>query len=161
MSWYRPTSPFAGSVKKKWPHATDRRHAYPFTNCTDCGPRFTIIEDLPYDRPLTTMKGFKMCPDCRREYESPSDRRYHAQPVSCPHCGPKLSLRINGKSSKADPLAGALKILKADKVLAVKGVGGFHLACRALSPKAVARLRAFKKRSSKPFALMADLEMIR
>ena len=156
------------NCQKEMADPNDRRHAYPFTNCTDCGPRFTIIEDLPYDRPLTTMKGFKMCPACRREYESPSDRRYHAQPISCPQCGPKLSLQIKGKESKGEPprrgpsgsLAGAIKILKADKVLAVMGVGGFHLACRAASPKAVARLRTFKKRERKPFALMADLEMI-
>lgn len=148
------------NCQKEMADPSDRRHAYPFTNCTDCGPRFSIIEDLPYDRPLTTMKGFKMCLDCRREYESPSDRRYHAQPVSCPNCGPKLSLLINGKLSKTEPLAGAIKILKADKVLAVKGVGGFHLACRAASLKAVARLRLLKKRERKPFALMANLEMI-
>lgn len=148
------------ACSKEMADHSDRRFSYPFTNCTDCGPRFTIIEDLPYDRPLTTMKGFKMCPDCRREYESPSDRRYHAQPVSCPNCGPKLKLLINGKTSKTEPLAGALRILKADKVLAVKGVGGYHLASRT-SQKAVARLRHLKKRERKPFALMADLELIR
>lgn len=147
--------------QKEMDDRADRRHAYPFTNCTDCGPRFSIIEDLPYDRPLTTMKSFKMCPDCRREFQSPFNRRYHAQPVSCPQCGPQLTLLIKGKESIGDPLVGSLKILKADKVLAVKGVGGYHLACRAVSPKAVARLRAFKKRERKPFALMADLEMIR
>jgi hydrogenase maturation protein HypF len=148
------------SCQKEMTDPGNRRHAYPFTNCTDCGPRFTIIEDLPYDRPLTTMKGFKMCPDCKREYESPADRRYHAQPVSCPHCGPKLSLQIKNKACQGDPLARAIKILKADKVLAVKGVGGYHLACRAASAAAMARLRRFKKRERKPFALMADLEMI-
>ena len=139
----------------------DRRHAYPFTNCTDCGPRFTIIEDLPYDRPQTTMKRFTMCPDCRREYQSPADRRYHAQPVSCPHCGPKLKLLVKGREIKGDALAKALKILRADKVLAVKGIGGFHLACRAASATAIARLRHLKQRNGKPFALMAGLEMIR
>ena len=165
------------NCQKEMADVGDRRFAYPFTNCTDCGPRFSIIEDLPYDRPLTTMKGFKMCPDCKREYESPADRRYHAQPISCPRCGPKLKLIIKGKAGKAEPpqrgplvpprrgpsgpLAGALRILKADRVLAVKGVGGFHLACRATSRKAVDRLRVLKKRERKPFALMADLEMIR
>jgi hydrogenase maturation protein HypF len=139
----------------------DRRYQYPFTNCTDCGPRFTIIAGLPYDRPLTTMKGFAMCPDCRREYENPADRRYHAQPVSCPHCGPQLRLRIKGGTLKGDPLSGALKILKNDRVLAVKGVGGYHLACRAMSRKAVDRLRRFKKRERKPFAMMATMDMIR
>ncbi|MCJ7523599.1 MAG: carbamoyltransferase HypF [Candidatus Aminicenantes bacterium] len=149
------------NCQKEMADPGDRRHAYPFTNCTDCGPRFTIIEDLPYDRPQTTMKGFKMCPDCRREYQSPSDRRYHAQPVSCPHCGPKLKLLVKGRERKGDALALALKILRADKVLAVKGVGGFHLACRAASAAAMARLRHLKQRSGKPFALMADLAMIR
>ncbi len=147
--------------RKEMDDPADRRHAYPFTNCTDCGPRFTIIEGLPYDRPKTTMKKFVMCTECRREYTDPNNRRYHAQPVSCPYCGPKLALRIKGRESKGDPLAGGLKILKANKVLAVKGVGGFHLACRAASPKAVARLRHFKKRKRKPFALMATMEMIR
>jgi hydrogenase maturation protein HypF len=156
-----PDIALCSNCQKEMADPNDRRHAYPFTNCTDCGPRFTIIEDLPYDRPRTTMKKFKMCPDCRREYESPSDRRYHAQPVSCPHCGPKLKLLIKGKSSKTKPLAEAIKILKAGKVLAIKGVGGYHLACRAASPQAVARLRAYKKRSSKPFALMATMAMIR
>jgi len=148
------------ACQKEMANAADRRHAYPFTNCTDCGPRFSIIEDLPYDRPLTTMKRFTMCLDCRREYRSPSDRRYHAQPVSCPNCGPKLKLRIKGKESKGEPLTEALKILKTDRVLAVKGIGGFHLACRT-SQKAMARLRHLKKRERKPFAMMASLEMIR
>jgi hydrogenase maturation protein HypF len=156
-----PDIALCANCQKEMADKSDRRHAYPFTNCTDCGPRFSIIEDLPYDRPVTTMKRFKMCPDCKGEYESPSDRRYHAQPVSCPNCGPSLSLRIRNKASKGDPLAGAIKILKSDKVLAVKGIGGYHLACRASSQKAVARLRALKKRERKPFALMATLEMIR
>jgi hydrogenase maturation protein HypF len=156
-----PDIALCANCQKEMADKNDRRHAYPFTNCTDCGPRFSIIEDLPYDRPLTTMKRFKMCPDCRGEYESPSDRRYHAQPVSCPNCGPNLSLRIRNKASKGDPLAGAIKILKSDKVLAVKGIGGYHLACRASSQKAVARLRAFKRRERKPFALMATMEMVR
>jgi hydrogenase maturation protein HypF len=156
-----PDIALCSACQKEMADRADRRFAYPFTNCTDCGPRFTIIEDLPYDRPLTTMKGFTMCPDCQREYKSPSNRRYHAQPVSCPHCGPKLTLRVKGKKSKDQPLAGALNILKSNRVLAVKGIGGYHLACRALNPKAVARLRLLKKRESKPFALMATLEMIR
>jgi hydrogenase maturation protein HypF len=164
-----PDIALCANCQKEMADSGDRRHDYPFTNCTDCGPRFTIIEDLPYDRPLTTMKGFAMCAECRREYETPSDRRYHAQPVSCPDCGPKLKLSIRGRESKGEPrrrvpsgpLAGAIKILAADKVLAVKGVGGYHLACRASSHKAVARLRAYKQRDSKPFALMATMDMIR
>jgi hydrogenase maturation protein HypF len=149
------------NCRREMADPSDRRFAYPFTNCTDCGPRFSIIKDLPYDRPLTTMKRFAMCPDCRCEYESPSNRRYHAQPVSCPRCGPELTLLVKGKANRHDPLAGALRILRANRVLAVKGIGGFHLACRAASPSAVARLRRFKKRDHKPFALMASLEMIR
>ncbi|MCX6557606.1 MAG: carbamoyltransferase HypF, partial [Candidatus Aminicenantes bacterium] len=149
------------ACRKEMADASDRRHAYPFTNCTDCGPRFTIIEGLPYDRPLTTMKGFKMCPDCLREYRMPIDRRYHAQPVSCPNCGPRLSLRVKGKAIKGAPLTAAVKMLKAGKVVAVKGVGGYHLACRAASAVAMARLRRLKNRERKPFALMASPEMIR
>jgi hydrogenase maturation protein HypF len=149
------------TCQKEMADPADRRRAYPFTNCTDCGPRFTIIAGLPYDRPLTTMKGFAMCPACAGEYGSPLDRRYHAQPVSCPDCGPRLALQVKGKAGKGDPLVMAIKILKSDNVLAIKGIGGYHLACRAASPKALARLRSFKKRENKPFALMATMEMIR
>jgi hydrogenase maturation protein HypF len=156
-----PDIALCANCQKEMVDPSDRRHAYPFTNCTDCGPRFTIIEGLPYDRPLTTMKGFTMCPDCRREYEAPSDRRYHAQPVSCPNCGPKLQLQTRGTGSRRNALAEAVKLLRADKVVAVKGVGGYHLACRAASPKSLERLRVFKKRENKPFALMATMEMIR
>jgi hydrogenase maturation protein HypF len=149
------------NCQKEMVDPADRRHDYPFTNCTDCGPRFTIIAGLPYDRPLTTMKKFKMCPDCRSEYESPSERRYHAQPVSCPQCGPKLKFLVKGKARPGDPLTRALEILQANRVLAVKGIGGYHLACRAVSPRALERLRTFKKRENKPFALMATMAMIR
>lgn len=139
----------------------DRRYRYPFTNCTDCGPRFTIIEGLPYDRPRTTMKAFAMCPECRGEYVDPDDRRYHAQPVSCPDCGPRLRLIRKGRTLGGDPLDQALKLLKKGKIVAVKGVGGYHLACRADDPQALERLRRFKGRERKPFALMATLPMIR
>ncbi len=138
----------------------NRRFAYPFTNCTDCGPRFTIIEGLPYDRPKTTMKKFPMCPACRKEYGDPGDRRYHAQPVSCPNCGPTLQLKVKGGIGKKEPLATAIGLLKKGRVLAVKGIGGYHLACRANDPKALERLRRFKGRERKPFALMATLAMI-
>jgi hydrogenase maturation protein HypF len=148
------------ACRKEMTDPVNRRFDYPFTNCTDCGPRFTIIEGLPYDRPLTTMKKFVMCPDCRREYEAPVDRRYHAQPVSCPQCGPRLQLLIRGKAAKGDALAGGVKILRAGKVLAVKGIGGFHLACRAGNRAALERLRRFKGRENKPFALMATMAMI-
>jgi len=122
----------------------DRRYRYPFVNCTQCGPRFTIVRRVPYDRPLTTMAGFPLCADCRREYEDPLDRRYHAEPVCCPTCGPRLSL----------PLEEAVGLLLEGRILAVKGLGGYHLACDAADEEAVARLRARKLREDKPFALM-------
>jgi hydrogenase maturation protein HypF len=123
---------------------TDRRYRYPFVNCTQCGPRFTIVRTVPYDRPNTTMAGFPLCPACRREYEDPADRRFHAEPVCCPVCGPCLSL----------PLEEAVELLRNGAVLAVKGLGGWHLACAADDDDAVSRLRARKHREDKPFALM-------
>jgi hydrogenase maturation protein HypF len=123
----------------------DRRYRYPFLNCTNCGPRFTIVRGVPYDRPNTTMAGFEMCAACRAEYEDPSDRRFHAQPNACPECGPRLSM----------PLEDAAELLRGGAVLAVKGLGGYHLACRADDEDAVAALRARKHREDRPFALMA------
>lgn len=142
----------------------DRRYRYPFLNCTDCGPRFTIIRDVPYDRERTTMAAFAMCPACRREYEDPADRRFHAQPTACPDCGPRLSLRDPAglAVAAADPVEAAARALREGAILAVKGMGGYHLACRAADGAAVARLRARKGRPGKPFALMApDLEAVR
>lgn len=139
----------------------DRRAGYPFTNCTNCGPRFTIITGIPYDRPNTTMAGFRMCPECRREYEDPSDRRFHAQPNACPLCGPRVYL-FSGEGrplSCGDPVREAARALVGGKIVAVKGLGGFHLACDATSEAAVARLRARKCREAKPLAVMvATLE---
>ncbi len=133
----------------------DRRHRYPFINCTNCGPRFTIVRGIPYDRPQTTMAGFRMCPDCRREYEDPSHRRFHAQPNACPRCGPSVSLLDSaGQPVAGDALALAAQALREGQILAVKGIGGYHLACRADEEAAVARLRARKHREDKPFALM-------
>jgi hydrogenase maturation protein HypF len=122
----------------------DRRFRYPFINCTQCGPRFTIVVSVPYDRPLTTMAGFLLCADCRREYEDPGNRRFHAEPIACPVCGPRLSL----------PLEHVVEALQAGSIVAVKGLGGYHLACDAANEKTVARLRARKHREEKPFALM-------
>jgi hydrogenase maturation protein HypF len=122
----------------------DRRYRYPFVNCTQCGPRFTIVRSVPYDRPNTTMAGFPLCAECRREYEDPADRRFHAEPVCCPACGPRLSL----------PLDEAVELLRGGAIVAVKGIGGWHLACDAANEEAVARLRARKHREDKPFALM-------
>ncbi|MFC2050987.1 carbamoyltransferase HypF [Chloroflexota bacterium] len=139
----------------------DRRYHYPFTNCTNCGPRFTIIEDIPYDRPKTTMRSFIMCPDCQAEYDNPLDRRFHAQPNACPKCGPRLEL-LDAKGNHvetSDVIATASRLLKDGKVLAIKGLGGFLLACDATSEKAVKLLRQRKRRPFKPLAIMvADME---
>ena len=139
----------------------NRRFHYPFTNCTDCGPRFTIALDLPYDRATTTMAPFAMCPRCRREYANPHDRRYHAEPNACPECGPRLRLTdVEGRELGAvDPLRAAARALQAGLIVAIQGLGGFHLACDAGSGLAVARLRQRKHRDEKPFAVMVrDLE---
>ncbi len=147
--------------------AGDRRFRYPFINCTDCGPRYTIIREVPYDRPQTTMSSFEMCAECQREYDDPSDRRYHAQPNACPQCGPRVWLidSHGGAADLAVPSAGGLTgesaiaacsdALGAGKVVAIKGIGGFHLACSAANDAAVERLRQGKGRSDKPFAVMA------
>jgi len=124
----------------------DRRYRYPFLNCTQCGPRLTIVESLPYDRERTTMAAFPMCDACRREYEDPRDRRFHAEPTACPVCGPQLSM----------PLEDAVGLLDDGAIVAVKGLGGWHLACDATSEAAVARLRARKHRDEKPFAVLTD-----
>ena len=136
----------------------DRRYRYPFINCTNCGPRFTIVRGVPYDRPLTTMAGFRMCPACLAEYEDPLDRRFHAQPNACPVCGPQVSLLEPGGRvlARREPaLAVTEDALRAGAVVAIKGVGGYHLACLAIDEEAVAALRARKHREDKPFALMA------
>jgi hydrogenase maturation protein HypF len=134
----------------------DRRYRYPFTNCTNCGPRFTIIEDMPYDRPKTTMRSFRMCPQCQAEYDNPLDRRFHAQPNACPKCGPRVELVDNQGNpvTESNPVAAASRLLKEGKIVATKGLGGFLLACDATNDAAVKTLRQRKKRSSKPFAIM-------
>jgi hydrogenase maturation protein HypF len=140
---------------------TDRRYRYPFTNCTNCGPRFTIIEDIPYDRPQTTMRSFKMCPECQREYDDPLDRRFHAQPNACPNCGPSLELVDGGGNPTGgdDVITSASTLLKSGRILAVRGLGGFQLACDATNETAVNTLRRRKKRLAKPLAvMMATLE---
>ncbi len=142
----------------------DRRHGYAFTNCTGCGPRFTIVRDVPYDRANTTMTGFRMCADCAGEYHDPADRRFHAQPVCCPACGPRLRFVGSGSAGDpaGDPLARAVRLLRAGGVLAVKGLGGYHLAALATDEPAVAALRSRKHREDKPFAVMAgDLDEAR
>jgi hydrogenase maturation protein HypF len=151
----------------------NRRHRYPFTNCTNCGPRFSIIESLPYDRANTSMKAFTMCPQCRAEYDDPRDRRFHAQPNACPVCGPRLELwqssRVceNAESPRShergyDALLAAAKAIREGKIVAVKGLGGFHLMADARNDKAVQLLRERKHREEKPFALMfPSLESIK
>jgi hydrogenase maturation protein HypF len=145
----------------------DRRRHYPFTNCTNCGPRFTIIEALPYDRPNTTMRRFTLCPACRAEYENPLDRRFHAQPNACPNCGPRLALwtmddgRWTTAAEDDDALRQAADALRTGRIVAIKGLGGFHLMADAGNDAAIRRLRESKPRRAKPFAIMArDLAQV-
>ena len=132
----------------------DRRFGYPFTNCTDCGPRFTIIHRVPYDRPNTTMSLFEMCDECASEYADPSDRRFHAEPIACPKCGPNVWLEHNGGRVPGEPLTITGRLLWEGRVVAIKGLGGFHLACDARNEEAVRELRIRKGRVCKPFAVM-------
>ncbi|EXJ14058.1 [NiFe] hydrogenase metallocenter assembly protein HypF [Imhoffiella purpurea] len=146
----------------------DRRHRYPFTNCTHCGPRLTIVRGIPYDRSRTSMSVFPMCPACRAEYGDPADRRFHAQPNACPDCGPRLwlvdadGLELDTRETgDLDAISAASRLLREGRILAIKGIGGFHLACDATNAEAVAELRRRKRRYAKPFALMArDLDVI-
>jgi hydrogenase maturation protein HypF len=133
-----------------------RRYRHPFITCTDCGPRMTIIKDLPYDRPATTMAGFPMCERCRREYHDPGDRRFHAQPIACHDCGPTLRFTRDGSTVNGadEALAAAQRALAGGAIVAVKGIGGYHLACRADDPETVTRLRQRKARGDKPFAML-------
>ncbi len=132
-----------------------RRRGYALTNCTNCGPRFSIIRAIPYDRCNTTMADFQMCPSCQKEYQDPTDRRFHAQPTACRECGPQLQLLDpDGARITEDPVEGAARRLLRGEIVAIKGIGGFHLAVRADNPAAVTRLRDLKHRPAKPFALM-------
>jgi hydrogenase maturation protein HypF len=147
---------------------TERRYGYPFANCTHCGPRFSIVKEVPYDRVNTTMADFPMCADCKNEYMQPADRRFHAQPIACATCGPTIWLERMNTSAIADhpgttaAMQAAIEMLKSGFILAIRGLGGFHLACDATNPESVQRLRQRKHRYGKPFALMArDVDMVR
>lgn len=142
----------------------DRRYLYPFLNCTNCGPRYTIIDDIPYDRPKTSMRHFKMCAACQAEYDDPTDRRFHAQPNACAECGPHVSLYTNHRESvdTDNPIEKAADFIRQGQIVAVKGLGGYHLVADAVNSEAVIRLRNRKMREEKPFAVMSgDLESIR
>ncbi len=159
-----PDTSICPECQKEMNDPSDRRYLYPFINCTHCGPRYTIVEDLPYDRPLTTMKIFPLCPDCKSEYEDPGNRRFHAQPVSCPNCGPHLALW----DSTATPvdvdnvIAATVDRLKAGQVMAIKGLGGYHLVVDARNESAVSLLRKRKQRPDKPLAVMVrDIETLK
>jgi len=135
----------------------DRRHRYAFINCTQCGPRYTLTRALPYDRAQTSMAAFALCPRCLREYTDPLDRRFHAEPNACPVCGPALALiDADGKAIAGDPITATLALLRAGRIVAIKGLGGFHLACDASNAASVALLRERKQREEKPFAVMAS-----
>lgn len=160
-----PDIAICDECKKELLDLSNRRFHYPFINCTNCGPRFSIIEALPYDRPNTSMKSFKMCDECRKEYENPGDRRFHAQPIACPRCGPQLELcdTFGNIISTADnALQLTIDKIKAGKIIAIKGLGGFQLITDASNEKAILQLRKLKQRDEKPFALMfKDIESVK
>ena len=152
-----PDLALCSDCRKEMRNPKDKRHLYPFINCTNCGPRFTIVKDIPYDRPQTTMKKFKMCRICEKEYKNPVDRRFHAQPNACPDCGPTVfSIAGHKKLEGFDALNAAADAIISGGICALQSLGGFHIACSALNKKAVSKIRKYKHRPSKPFALMVS-----
>ena len=156
-AWLLPDLGVCEDCERELLDPADRRHRYPFLNCTNCGPRYTILEDLPYDRPKTSMKSFAMCEDCRREYGDPADRRFHAQPTACPVCGPRLLAvdpRNDSRSEGENALRAAVEWIAGGRIVALKGLGGYHIVVDATHEQALRRLRERKRRAIKPFAVM-------
>jgi hydrogenase maturation protein HypF len=152
-----PDSATCADCLRELADPADRRFGYPFINCTNCGPRFTIVRDVPYDRPFTTMAGFPMCPACTAEYHDPTDRRFHAQPICCPACGPRLRVLDPASTEQpGEPITETAARLRAGQVIAIKGLGGYHLAVLAGHEPAAAALRGRKHRADKPFAIMVS-----